>query len=111
MSEASAAAPGRPALAAVGSRFQPLPVQLDREWLAAVGMRVLVARTIRRESQEELGRRAGVSRVTVGSIERGDHPASVLGYVRLAAALGLSPGELLAGYALSSAGTGVGRVR
>lgn len=103
MSEASAAVPGRPALAAVDSRPPVDPVQLDREWLAAVGMRVLVARTVRRESQEEVGRRAGVSRVTVGSVERGEHPASVLAYARLAAALGLPPGELLAGYTLPAA--------
>lgn len=63
-------------------------------------MRVLLARTVRRESQEELGRLAGVSRVTVGSIERGDHPASVVAYARLADALGLPVGELLDGYGL-----------
>ena len=38
---------------------------------------------------------SGVSRVTVGSIERGDHPASVLAYRRLAGALGVQLSELL----------------
>jgi DNA-binding XRE family transcriptional regulator len=111
VSGTSAAAAGRPALAAVGDRSQLDPVEADREWLRAVGMRVLLARTAGRQSQEELGRRAGVSRVTVGSIERGDHPASVLAYVRLAAALRLAVGELLDGYSLPSAGGELGRVR
>lgn len=111
MSEASAAIPGRPALAAVGDRSQLDPVGGDREWLRSVGMRLLLARTAGRESQEEVGRRAGVSRVTVGSIERGDHPASVLAYARLAAVLGVPVSELLADYRLPAAGGGLGRVR
>jgi DNA-binding XRE family transcriptional regulator len=48
-------------------------------------------------SQEELGTESGVSRVTVGSIERGDHPASVLAYRRLARAFGVRVSELLDG--------------
>ena len=111
MSGTSAAASGRPALAAVGDGSQLDPVAGDREWLQTVGMRVLLARTAGRQSQEELGRRAGVSRVTVGSIERGDHPASVLAYARLAAVLGLVVGELLDGYSLPSASGELGRVR
>lgn len=69
----------------------------EREWLIEVGMRVLLARVRARESQEELATRAGVSRVTVGSIERADHPAVVLAYRRLSEALGLTLGELLDG--------------
>ena len=76
----------------------------DRAWLRAVGMRVLLARTACRLSQEEVGRRAGVSRVTVGSMERGDHPASVVAYARLARVLGLPVGDLLAGYGAPSPG-------
>lgn len=68
---------------------------LDREWLREVGMRVRLGRTAARLSQEELGERAGVSRVTVGSIERGDHPASVVAYRRLADALSVEIGDLL----------------
>lgn len=56
-----------------------------------------LARVARRQSQDQLGARAGVARVTVGSVERGDHPAAVTVYVRLARALGLSPDELFAG--------------
>ncbi len=68
----------------------------ERGWLCAVGMRVRLGRVARRESQQELGARSGVSRVTVGSIERADHPAGALAYRRLAAALGVPLGERLA---------------
>jgi transcriptional regulator with XRE-family HTH domain len=46
-------------------------------------------------SQEQLGALSGVSRVTVGSIERGDHPASVLAFRKLSAAFGMAVSELL----------------
>lgn len=71
--------------------------EAEREWLRAVGLRVRLARVVTRETQDGLAARAGVSRVTLGSIERGDHPAVVLTYVRIARALGLSLDELLAG--------------
>jgi transcriptional regulator with XRE-family HTH domain len=70
---------------------------IERNWLLDVGMRVRLARVRARESQGELATRAGVSRVTVGSIERADHPAVVLAYRRLAEALGLPLAELLDG--------------
>lgn len=71
--------------------------ELERAWLEDVGMRVRLARVRRRETQDELATVAAVSRVTLGSVERADHPAVVLTYVRLARTLGLSLGELLAG--------------
>ena len=71
--------------------------EAERSWLLDVGMRVLLARVRARETQEELAARAGVSRVTVGSIERADHPAVVLAYRRLAQAQGVSLGKLLDG--------------
>lgn len=83
-----------------GSRLPsvpPVPVVDEAAWLRAVGMRVRLARVVRGESQAEVSGRAGVSRVTVGSIERADHPASVIAYARLAGALGLSLAELLNG--------------
>ena len=103
MTSAGAARWNGPTLTAVED-----PAPVDEAWLQAVGMRVLVGRTVRRESQEELGRRSGVSRVTVGSIERADHPASVLAYARLAGALGLPLGELLDGYTLPASAGGFG---
>lgn len=69
----------------------------EQEWLAEVGMRVRLARVAARESQDQLGARSGVGRVTLGSVERGDHPAGVTSYVRLARTLGLSLDVLLAG--------------
>lgn len=67
----------------------------DTAWLRTVGMRVRLTRVVRGDSQEQLGRRAGVSRVTVGSIERGDHPAAVTTYRRLSNALDVDLGQLL----------------
>lgn len=64
-------------------------------YLRAVGLRVRLMRITRAMSQEQLGAMSGVSRVTVGSIERGDHPASVLAYRRLATALDVQLSELL----------------
>ena len=69
----------------------------EKAWLATVGVRIRLARVGRRESQEQLGGRAGVSRVTVGSFERADHPASVLAYARLARAINRPLGDLLDG--------------
>jgi transcriptional regulator with XRE-family HTH domain len=60
-------------------------------------MRVRLARVARRESQDALAERAGVSRVTLGSVERGEHVAGVLTYARLARAVVLPLGELLDG--------------
>ena len=68
----------------------------DCDWLREVGMRVRLARVARRLSQAELGERSGVTRVTVGSLERGDHPASVLAYVKVANGLGVPLAELVA---------------
>lgn len=69
----------------------------ERAWLLAVGMRVRLGRVALRESQDGLAARAGVSRVTLGSIERGEHQAAVLTYVRLARVLGRPLAELLDG--------------
>ena len=62
----------------------------QQEWLAEVGMRVRVARVRRRETQEQLAAQAAVSRVTLGSIERGDHEAGASTDARLARILSLS---------------------
>lgn len=71
--------------------------EAERAWLRSVGLRVRLARVAGRESQEALAVRASVSRVTLGSIERGDHPAGVLTFARLSPALGMPLGELLDG--------------
>lgn len=71
----------------------------ERAWLRGLGLRVRLGRVARGEAQTEPGARAGVSRVTVGSIERADHPASVVSYARLARALAVPLADLLSGSA------------
>ena len=72
-------------------------MESECDWLRAVGMRVRLARVAGRESQQALADRANVSRVTLGSIERGEHPAAVLTYARIARTLQLPLAELLRG--------------
>jgi transcriptional regulator with XRE-family HTH domain len=67
----------------------PLTTERERTYLRALGLRVKPLRVASRLSPAKLGEAADVTRVQVGSIERGDHPANLLAYVRLAAALGL----------------------
>ena len=74
-------------------RLEPV----EQAWLRKVGMRIRLGRVARGESQEELGARAGVSRVTVGSIERSDHPAVLVSYARLASALQIPLADLMEG--------------
>ena len=69
----------------------------ETAWLRGVGQRIRLARVSRGESQEQLGQRADVSRVTVGSVERGDHPAAVTTYARLAHAVDVPLAALLDG--------------
>ena len=71
-------------------------IDVEHAWLRAVGMRVRLGPVALRESQDELDARTGVSRVTVGSNERADRAAGTLAYRRLAAALGVPLGDLLA---------------
>jgi transcriptional regulator with XRE-family HTH domain len=67
----------------------------ETEYLLELGFRVRVARLRRRVSQEELAQLAGISRVTLGSIERGGHAATVLTYRKLAKAFGTTLSDLL----------------
>lgn len=48
-------------------------------------------------SQEKLAEQAGLHWTYVGSVERGERNLSLLNIVRLAHALGVDPGELVAG--------------
>jgi transcriptional regulator with XRE-family HTH domain len=67
----------------------------DSSFLRDLGLRVRLFRVARGLSQNDLARASGVSRVTLGSIERGEHAASLLAYRKLAGALGRDLGELL----------------
>lgn len=46
-------------------------------------------------SQDDLAELAEVSRVTLGSFERGEHAAGVLAFLKLSRALGIRMGALL----------------
>ena len=67
----------------------------DSEFLRDLGLRVRLFRVARGLSQDELARVSGVSRVTLGSIERGEHAASLLAYRKLSIAFAVGLGELL----------------
>jgi transcriptional regulator with XRE-family HTH domain len=69
--------------------------ETDAAYIGAGGMRVRLLRTAERWTQAELGDLSGVSRVTVGSIERGDHPAGLHSYRALAVAFGMPLSELV----------------
>jgi transcriptional regulator with XRE-family HTH domain len=67
----------------------------EGSYLVELGFRVRVARLRRRVSQDELAQLSGISRVTLGSIERGEHAATVLTYRKLAQAFGVTLTVLL----------------
>lgn len=64
-------------------------------YLLRIGLRIKAQRVLRQVNQDDLAKRAGVSRVTLGSIERADHAASITTYVALADGLGIDVGDLL----------------
>lgn len=67
----------------------------DAAYLRKVGLRIKLYRVAQGEAQDAFAKRAGVSRVTLGSIERGEHSAGLLTYRALATALGRDMGDLL----------------
>lgn len=64
-------------------------------FLADVGLRIRLVRTARGLSQERLAELATVSRVTLGSVERGEHASDLLTYRAVAAALDVPLGLLM----------------
>ena len=71
---------------------QLVPAQV----LRALGNRVRARRIELGLSQEELAERAGLHRNYVGGIEQGRRNVATVNLVKLALALDLDPGELLA---------------
>lgn len=62
----------------------------ERPYLVLVGRRVRAARILAGLTQDELAARAAMSRVTLGTIERGDHAATLLTYLKASRALRLA---------------------
>jgi transcriptional regulator with XRE-family HTH domain len=59
-------------------------------------------------SQEEAAVRASLHRTAIGQLERAERVARIDTLIKLAGALGVSPGELLAGVAWEPGGTRLG---
>jgi transcriptional regulator with XRE-family HTH domain len=67
----------------------------ERAYVEALGLRIRLLRIARRLSQTELAATADVARSLLGSVERGDHPAGLLTYARLASALDIPLRDLI----------------
>jgi len=66
------------------------PQEAETAFLVALGERLRLARRRRRKTAEDVAARAGVTRVTLRRVERGE-PAVMMGtYVKVMAALGLA---------------------
>lgn len=69
---------------------------MREEVLVAFGRQVAAARRGIGLSQEALAAKAGIHRTYVGAVERGERNVSLLNIQKLAIALGVDPGVLLA---------------
>lgn len=69
---------------------------MTRSVVHALGEEVLARRKVLRLSQEELAEKAGVSRNTIGFIERAERVAGVVVLKQLADAFGLSLSDFFA---------------
>jgi transcriptional regulator with XRE-family HTH domain len=69
--------------------------ETDRVYLARFGKRIKLLRIERDLTQELLAERAGMHRTTIGQLERGRRGISVATLGRLAAALDVTPAELV----------------
>ncbi len=67
----------------------------DEDYLHEIGRRIRTVRLRRQIGQDRLAQLAAVSRVSLGSIERGEHSGGMLTYRKLARALGVDIGDLL----------------
>jgi transcriptional regulator with XRE-family HTH domain len=69
----------------------------DRDAAAVFGERVRERRNQLGDSQEKLAERAGLHWTFVGQVERGRRNLSLNNILKLAAALGIDPGDLMRG--------------
>lgn len=76
--------------------MQRVSAKLDTEGvLAAIGQSIRALRQEGALSQEALAYMAGIDRSHMGRIERGERNLTVLNLVRIAAAMGRAPSEIL----------------
>lgn len=68
----------------------------DRRFLEQVGFRVRERRLAQKLTQAQLAEKCGLHRTFIGSVERGERNVALLSLRRIAAALRVSPAELLA---------------
>ncbi len=68
----------------------------DRRFLEQVGFRVRERRLAQTLTQAQLAEKCGLHRTFVGSVERGERNVALLSLRRIAAALRITPAELLA---------------
>jgi len=76
---------------------------MDRR--VAFGLRMREIREVRGYSQERLADLACLHRTYIGGVERGERNVSLLNIWRIAAALGIDPGELFAAPGEENSGT------
>jgi len=65
--------------------------------LQQFGKHLQYLRKVQGLSQEELAERSGLHRTYIGGIERGERNVALLNILRIAAALKLSPAQLMEG--------------
>lgn len=74
----------------------------DRRFLERVGFRVRERRLALNLTQAQLAENCGLHRTFIGSVERGERNLAVLSLRKIAAALRVTPAELLADPATTS---------
>jgi transcriptional regulator with XRE-family HTH domain len=78
-------------------------VRRDQELIDLVGENIRRVRLRRGLTQANLARRSGISAKQLGRIERGEYEPLLTNLLRVSAALGVDPGELLDGLPLPRA--------
>lgn len=68
----------------------------ERRFLEQIGLRVREHRTAMKLTQARLAERCGLHRTFIGSVERGERNVAILSLKKIAAALRITPAELLA---------------
>jgi len=67
----------------------------DKSFLQRLGFRIRERRTSRNLTQAALAEQSGLHRTFIGSVERGERNVAILSLRKIAAALRVTPAELL----------------